>query len=121
MQGSLVAPIAIGASTSHPFTLEVAHHLASVYILYSAVLDKFYIGSCKEFPNRFDQHLSHYFPGAFTSKTQDWSVYMLIDDLSYNMARKIESHIKNMKSRKFIENLKKYPSILENLLKKYPE
>ena len=46
---------------------------------------------------------------------------MLIDDLSYNMDRKIESHIKNMKSRKFIENLKKYPSILENLLKKYPE
>ena len=96
MQGSLVRSDSYRSQYVPPFHLKVAHHLASVYILYSAVLDKFYIGSCKEFPNRFEQHLSHYFPGAFTSKTQDWSVYMLIDNLSYKVARKIESHIKNM-------------------------
>ena len=93
--------------------------MAATYILYSALLDKYYIGSCKVFSTRIDQHLSHYFPHAFTSKARDWTLYLLIDDLSYITARKIESHIKNMKSRKFIENLKNYPAIIDKLLKKF--
>jgi len=43
-----------------------------------------------------------------------------IDNLEYLQARKIEAHIKRMKSRKFIENLKKYPEIQERLIKLYP-
>jgi putative endonuclease len=31
----------------------------------------------------------------------------------------IESKIKRMKSRKYIENLKKYPEIVEKMLRKY--
>jgi len=42
-----------------------------------------------------------------------------IDNLEYLQARKIEAHIKRMKSRKFIENLKKYPEIQKRLIKLY--
>jgi putative endonuclease len=32
---------------------------------------------------------------------------------------KIEKHIKNMKSKKYILNLKKYPEMIERLLKEF--
>ncbi len=93
--------------------------MASIYILYSPSLRKYYIGSCKDVIVRIDQHFSVHFPGAFTAKTIDWIVYYMHDDLNYLQARKIEAHIKKMKSKKFIENLKKYPEILERLKKLY--
>jgi len=68
--------------------------MAAVYILYSSSLDKYYIGSCKEYLVRLEQHLSKYFPDAFTSKTDDWVLYFFLNDLEYLQARKIESHIK---------------------------
>lgn len=54
--------------------------MAVVYILYSAETDRFYIGSCRDFPDRFEQHITKYFPGAFTSRAKDWEVYMLIEN-----------------------------------------
>jgi len=35
------------------------------------------------------------------------------------VAGKIEIHIKKMKSKKYIQDLKKYPEIAQKLLKKY--
>ncbi len=35
------------------------------------------------------------------------------------MAGKIENHIKKMKSKKYIKDLKKYPEIAQKLIKKY--
>jgi len=74
--------------------------MAAVYILYSPSLRKYYIGSCNEIFARVDQHLSVHFPGAFTAKTKDWIEYFNHDNLNYHQARKIESHIKKMKSKK---------------------
>ena len=93
--------------------------MATVYFLYSPSIDKFYTGSCKELAERFSQHLSEYFPGAFTGKTRDWNLYFRIDHLNYFQARKIENHIKNMKSRKYIENLKRYPELVKKLIERY--
>ena len=93
--------------------------MAAVYILYSATIDKFYVGSCKELTERFNEHLSEHFPGAFTGITKDWNLYFSIDHLDSFEARKIETHIKKMKSRKYIENLKRYPDLAERLIKKY--
>jgi putative endonuclease len=36
--------------------------------------------------------------------------------LSYSQARSVETHIKKMKSKIYIQNLKKYPELLINLL-----
>ena len=40
-------------------------------------------------------------------------------DLEYDEARNIEAHIKKMKSKTYIENLKKYSDLREKLLEKY--
>jgi len=95
--------------------------MAAVYILYSQSLDKYYIGSCIEVTERLDQHLSKIFPGAFTAKADDWIIFFSLINLSYKQARSIESHIKNMKSKKYIQNLKRYPEILQNLINLYDE
>jgi len=41
--------------------------------------------------------------------------------LDYEQARKIEKQIKRMKSKKYIENLKKYPDIVKKLIEKYKQ
>ena len=89
--------------------------MASVYILYSNRLDRFYTGSCKDFQFRLDQHLNKVYPGSFTSNSDDWCLFLLIDDLSYPQARSIECHIKKMKSRVYIQNLSRYPAMIARL------
>jgi putative endonuclease len=90
--------------------------MAVVYILYSPSLNKYYTGSCINISERFDQHLSKFFPDAFTASTTDWIHYFHIDGLAHKQARGIELHIKKMKSKKYIENLKKYPGLVEKLI-----
>jgi len=90
--------------------------MASVYILYSASINQYYTGSCKELSERLQQHLSESIPGAFTAKVKDWKLYYSIDNLTYEQARQIEAHIKRMKSRKFIENIKKYHELTRKLI-----
>jgi putative endonuclease len=89
--------------------------MASVYILFSNKLDRFYIGSCKEFQFRFEQHLDKVYPGSFTGNADDWQLFLLIEDLSYAKARAIERHIKNMRSKLYIQNLVKYPEMIIKL------
>jgi putative endonuclease len=93
--------------------------MACVYILYSAELDKFYIGSCENFTERNNQHLQKQIEGSFTTKASDWVVHVLLSDLTYFQARKIESHIKKMKSRRFIVNLARYPEMARKLIERY--
>jgi len=69
--------------------------------------------------DRFEEHKKNLFKNSFTSKTDDWELFFAIDNLDYAQSRNIESHIKNMKSRKYIENLKKYDNITEKLRLKY--
>ena len=94
--------------------------MASVYILYSKKLDRFYIGSCKDLSYRFDQHLNKEFTESFTANADDWELYLNIDELAYQQARSIETHLKKMKSKVYIQNLKKYPEIIERLKLRYP-
>ena len=107
------------SSTKNPpkagfFCLKMAY----VYILYSQNIDSFYTGSCLDFDLRLIQHRHHTFKG-FTSRSDDWKTFLLLENLSYTKARKIERHIKRMKSKKYIYNLKKYPELLQKLLDTY--
>ena len=95
--------------------------MASVYILYSKKLSRFYTGSCKDLAYRLNQHINKEYIRSFTAKADDWELYFFKDDLSYQHARLIESHIKKMRSSKFKENIKKYPEIIEKLIQKYSE
>jgi putative endonuclease len=80
--------------------------MASVYILYSKKLNKYYIGSCLALEVRMAEHLNKKFADSFTSKADDWELFYSIIDLEYNQARKIEKHIKRMRSKKYIQDLK---------------
>ena len=93
--------------------------MASVYILFSKKLDRYYTGSCKDLSYRIGQHLNKEFINSFTTKSDDWELFFFVDDLLQSQARLIEGHIKRMKSRTYIENLKKYPEIIQKLGIKY--
>ena len=93
--------------------------MASVYILFSKTGDCFYVGSCRDLTKRVEQHIAKKYKNSFTTKYSDWETYFSIDNLKYTQARKIETHIKKMKSKTYIQNLKKYPEISERLVEKY--
>ena len=93
--------------------------MATVYIIYSNSIDTFYIGSCLNLKQRLEQHRDKTFNDSFTRRASDWKLFLKIDNLDYRQARKIENHIKKMKSRKYINNLKKYPEIIYKLIQKY--
>jgi len=92
------------------------------YILFSNQLDKFYIGYTTVGSEvRLERHLSeHYGLSRFTHKAMDWKLFLEIECVSPEQARKVETHIKSMKSKTFIYNLKKYPELIDKILKRFP-
>ena len=94
--------------------------MATVYILKSASKDKYYIGSCQNLEGRVEQHRIGKFATAYTRIAIDWTIFYAIEGLSYEQARKIEGHFKRMKSRKYLQDLKRYPEIAEKLRLQYP-
>jgi putative endonuclease len=95
--------------------------MAYVYILYSNQTKHYYIGSCINLELRVSEHLNKKYEDAYTKIANDWTLFYSMKDLSFGQARKIESHIKRMKSKKFIENLKTYIEISDKLKKIYCE
>ena len=55
---------------------------------------------------------------SFTKIAEDWELFLKIECKDIFEARKIERHIKKMKSKKYLENLKKYPEIIKKLKEK---
>jgi putative endonuclease len=68
---------------------------------------------------RLHYHQIKEFENSFTSKYHDWELFYSIEGISAGTATKIESHIKRMKSRKYIEDLKKYPEMAQKLIARY--
>ena len=73
------------------------------YILYSALKDKFYVGSCEDVNERLRKHNTNH--AGFTGKTGDWVVKWAEEHASKTDALKREKQIKAWKSRKMIEKL----------------
>ncbi|MCE2613834.1 GIY-YIG nuclease family protein [Flavobacteriaceae bacterium D16] len=90
-----------------------------VYIIYSDKWDQFYVGESENVETRVDQHNSGFFQHGFTSKANDWQIFICISCANRIQARKIENHIKRMKSKQYIRNLKKYPEMQTKLLNTY--
>ena len=75
----------------------------SVYIIYSASLDKYYTGSCHNFGIRLLQHNSG--KNKSTKGGMPWELKYKEKFATNQEARNRESAIKKMKSRKYIEQL----------------
>ena len=92
-----------------------------IYIIFSKKLDRFYIGSTELHPTqRLELHNNQYYGKLkFTSNGIPWELFWYHHIHSKRVALKIEKHIKKMKSRKYILNIKKYPNIMQKLIEKY--
>jgi putative endonuclease len=78
--------------------------MAWVYILYSPMLDKFYIGHTELTPEeRLRRHLTNH--GGFTSKAKDWKIVYRCEYPTKSLAYAGERRIKKLKSRAAIERL----------------
>jgi len=88
------------------------------YIIYSKSINRFYIGHTSNIYERLKLHNRGYFGSkSYTYRSKDWEVYLLIQCETNEKALFIESRIKKMKSRKYLENLKKYPELVEKIKK----
>lgn len=90
-----------------------------VYILQSKTLNRFYVGQTQNLERRITFHRNPSNKKAFVAKAKDWELYYNIACNAKNQALAIEKHIKRMKSKTYIHNLKRYPEITQKLLLKY--
>ncbi len=91
---------------------------ALCYILYSKSFNKFYVGATHEaIEQRLEKHNNQsYGSHRYTATTNDWEVYLILETNDYAHAIRMERKIKSMKSKVFIQNLKKYPELRQKLL-----
>ena len=88
--------------------------MATVYIIYSNSSDSFYTGFTTEpVMTRLERHNNSYYDEKYAKHGIPWLMFLEIVCSSSEQARKIESHIKKMKSKTYILNLKKYPEMIE--------
>ena len=91
----------------------------SVYILWSEKLGKYYIGSTEDIDRRLAEHNdtdNH----NWTKTGAPWQLFFVVECNCLLQARGIEQHIKNMRSTKYVQHLKKYTEIVYKLKEKYP-
>jgi putative endonuclease len=73
------------------------------YILFSKKLNKYYVGACTDIERRIYEHnIGH---SKFTSTGVPWILKYTEEFSTLPEAKKRESYIKKMKSRKYIEGL----------------
>ena len=94
---------------------------AIVYILFSDKLTRFYTGATTlGVEERLENHVKKkYGKSNYTQKADDWTLFHYIACEDFTQARKIELHIKRMKSATYIRNLKKYPDLVHKLLMRF--
>ncbi|MCY2686643.1 GIY-YIG nuclease family protein [Salinimicrobium sp. TH3] len=94
--------------------------MATVYILHSKKLNRFYTGYTNDLDVRMNFHsIAH--SNKFTGKADDWILFLQIECKNKVQALAVERHIKRMKSKVYIENLKKYPEMLAKLKNTYSD
>ncbi|MBL7985740.1 MAG: GIY-YIG nuclease family protein [Flavobacteriales bacterium] len=74
-----------------------------VYVLYSSALERHYIGESEDPDTRLLQHRTGYFPKAYTAKADDWILRLKVQCPTIQVARQLESFIKRMRNRDFID------------------
>ncbi len=88
-----------------------------VYILYSPSSNKYYVGQTADMEIRLSFH-NEIGKDSYTSKHRPWTLRKTIEFESRRLALAAEKYIKKRKSRKYIEELIKYESIVIALKEK---
>ena len=77
-----------------------------VYIIYSKLVDKYYVGSCQNIEQRIDDHLNS--RSKYTKIAKHWELKYSESFETRSESCKRELQIKKMKSRIYIEKLLEY-------------
>jgi putative endonuclease len=91
----------------------------SVYVLASKKLNRYYIGTTDDLMKRLAEHNEAKYNDSFTRKGVPWCLVLSIDNLEGKQALNIESHIKKMKSKKYIIDLIAYPEMRRKLVQRF--
>jgi putative endonuclease len=88
------------------------------YILWSNTIQKYYVGVCQNNLNgRILAHNEHlYGRKSFSAIANDWTLFLFIKTDDFSQAVKIERKIKAMKSKVYIQNLSKYPELIQKIV-----
>jgi putative endonuclease len=82
-----------------------------VYIILSQKTKKFYVGETPDVSSRLAIHND---PEKNTNSTKSgipWEIFYVLEVKDRIIGRKIETHIKKMKSSVYLNNLKKHPEM----------
>ncbi len=90
-----------------------------VYVIQSKLDQSFYIGRTSNLEERLQYHNTPELNVGITKRKIPWIYYFVMEVPNARIAGAIENHIKRMKSRRYIENLIKYPELGKKLLEKY--
>ncbi len=83
-------------------------------------MNRYYVGHTSDFEQRIKMHNDGHFGGkTYTRRAKDWEEFLLIPCSTAKLAVYLEMKIKRMKSRKYIENLKKYPDLIKKIIREY--
>ena len=91
------SPLTLGHSRNF-FLFNMAY---TTYIIYSPILNKYYIGYTENLEVRLEQHNTGI--STFTSKANDWRLVYSEQFPTRELAKAREMEIKKKKSRKYIE------------------
>ncbi len=83
-----------------------------VYIIYSPLFDRFYVGETVNPAERTEQHKRGFYKSASTSYANDWVLKLSLRVNSRKEALVVEKYIKSMKSKTFILSLIENPDSL---------
>ena len=90
-----------------------------VYIIRSTKDGSFYIGKTADPEKRLQWHNNLDLNTGVTRIKAPWEYFFVLQVDDMKVAGKIENHIKRMKGRTYILNLKKYPELGLRLIEKY--
>jgi putative endonuclease len=94
--------------------------MPAAYILFSPSLDSYYVGATTLSPQeRLARHNEKYYLGKHTARADDWVIFKEIECETIAEAMFIERYIKKMKSRKYLNDLARYPEIIEKIRIKF--
>jgi putative endonuclease len=85
----------------------------SVYVIYSAKLNRYYIGTTNNVERRLEEHNTGIYKNSFTGRGVPWELYLVIEDLESKQAYAIEAYLKRMKSSTYLKKLNEKPEVVE--------
>ena len=89
-----------------------------LYILHSKLTNAYYTGETHNVEERILKHNNHSYQNSFTKITDDWELMLVFECTDRSESLYLESFIKRMKSKVFIEKIIANPEILKDILSK---